>query len=191
MTGRRYHLNQVIRNPQCTHCALHESTTNVCVMGRGNPRARIMLVGEAPGEAEARTGKPFMGRAGKLLDLLLLSAGLTGRVYVTNVAKCRPPNNRTPTTNEASICSQFYLEKEIVTIRPSAIVLLGRVAINWIFKGDEFTRHCANVHPNFDGSVIPTWHPSYVLRTGGIGSKTAKELLQSLEVAEELVYGTA
>lgn len=182
MIGIRGKLN-VLRDIHCTQCELHKSSTNVCVGGRGNPHGRIVLIGEAPGEAEAETGKPFMGKSGQLLDQLLTEADLVGRVYILNTCKCRPPDNRTPTRSEQDVCSGLYLVNELDIIRPRSIVLLGRVATDWHFKGRPFVRH--TVHR---GGIIPTWHPSYVLRTGGRNARPGKELLQSLRIAKETAY---
>ncbi len=117
----------------CTKCAFWKERSNV-VFGSGNPSARIMLVGEAPGFNEDKRGVPFCGKAGEVLDRLLLSIGMDRKdIYITNVIKCRPPNNRDPLEEEIENCSG-YLERQISAIQPGIICCLGRHALKDILK---------------------------------------------------------
>jgi len=112
----------------CTLCRLHRTRTNV-VPGEGPANAKVMLVGEAPGFNEDRQGRPFVGAAGQLLTELLKLAGMDrSRVYITNVVKCRPPNNREPMPDEIEICTREYLEKQIRLVRPKLVISLGRIS---------------------------------------------------------------
>ena len=118
-----------IRN--CKRCPLYESRTNA-VPGEGDFQRRILMIGEAPGRNEDLQGRPFVGRAGRLLNELLDSIGLTREdVFITNIVKCRPPNNRDPTPEEVKACSP-YLERQIQVLRPKIIVTLGRHAWKWV-----------------------------------------------------------
>lgn len=120
--------------PTCTQCALCEGRTHV-VVGRGNPRAALLFIGEAPGEQEDKQGRPFVGRAGKLLDRLLGSLGLTEHdYYITNVNKCRPPGNRPPKADEIRACTP-YLVEQIRRMRPAVIVTLGNAATKFLLAG--------------------------------------------------------
>jgi uracil-DNA glycosylase family 4 len=150
------------RNPECTRCELHKSTTNVCVWGDGSNDAAIVAIGEAPGEAEARTGKPFMGRSGQLLRGELAKAGLSD-VYITNIVKCRPPDNRTPTAEEIKACRP-YLEEELAKIKPDYVLTLGAPAAKSVLKKSKITQARGQPvdMPGYTG--FPIFHPAYVLR---------------------------
>jgi DNA polymerase len=126
----KQHLSEIY---SCKKCALHETKTNY-VVGKGNPSAKIMLVGEAPGKWEDIKGEPFVGRAGKFLDSLLQEIGLTlNEVFITNILKCRPPNNRDPSEEEVAKCTP-HLDKEISLINPMIIAALGRHSMKFLFK---------------------------------------------------------
>lgn len=186
---RKVRLSRV-RNASCYSCALCKTAANICVMGRGKTHAKIMLVGEAPGEAEAKTGKPFMGRAGKFLDLILQDLGMTDMVYITNTVKCRPPDNRKPKPWEVDACNQ-YLEREIAIIRPAVIVALGRIAGEALLGKDlpsRGKRAFGQVHgPDDPLTIIYTWHPSYVLRTQFDPWTSKADLTKALKTARDLV----
>ena len=174
---------QRLRNTNCCKCSLCRSTHHVCIMGKGNLLAPVFLIGEAPGSAEEKTGKPFMGRAGKLLDSILAVEELEDLVYITNVVHCRPPSNRKPSETEAEICWPYTL-REIEIVQPKVIVLLGRTAMNAVgvdksLRGDHF------YDSRLKAEVVATWHPAYCLRKG----KTAtQELLEALLLARRLYY---
>jgi len=152
----------------CTRCDLHKSRTRV-VPGDGNPYSPLVFVGEAPGEEEDRQGKPFVGRAGQLLNRLIEEVlGMRrGEVYITNVCKCRPPQNRKPTPLEMMACFP-YLKKELEIIKPKVICCLGATAGEGILgKSLRITRVRGQVFPypyNPKIKVFLTYHPAYVLR---------------------------
>lgn len=152
----------------CTLCGLSKTRTNV-VLGVGNIKNKIMFIGEAPGKNEDKYGIPFCGAAGKLLDELLLSINLNRQdVYITNVIKCRPPNNRDPLIHEKEICKKYLLQ-EILNIKPKIIVTLGRHAM-YMFLDNKL--QISSVHGKvFDIytikktliKIIPLYHPAVAL----------------------------
>jgi uracil-DNA glycosylase family 4 len=136
------------------------------VFGVGNPEARLMFVGEAPGADEDIQGEPFVGRAGQLLTKIIESIGLQrSDVYIANVIKCRPPGNRNPEPVEVATCSPF-LQRQIDAIRPKVIVALGTFAAQMLLQTKTpISRLRGHVHESRDGiKVIPTFHPSFLLR---------------------------
>ncbi|MBM4108495.1 MAG: uracil-DNA glycosylase [Phycisphaerae bacterium] len=140
------------------------------VFGEGDPCARVMFVGEAPGEEEDKTGRPFVGRAGQLLDKMIVAMGLSrDRVYIANVLKTRPPNNATPTPEEAALCAP-YLHDQIRIVAPDALVTLGLPATRLILGSDESMSRLRGRWARIvtgEGRVVPvmpTYHPAYVLR---------------------------
>lgn len=149
----------------CTRCKLHEGRRHA-VFGEGNPRARVMFVGEAPGANEDQTGRPFVGAAGQLLDRIITGAmGLQRQdVYIANINKCRPPGNREPAPDEVASCLPF-LRAQIECIRPEVIVCLGRVAAQNLLGSQESTTRLRGRTLDYLGvPVIVTWHPAYLLR---------------------------
>ena len=149
----------------CVNCRLHEGRTTV-VFGEGNPNAEVMVVGEAPGQEEDKTGRPFVGQAGKLLDLLLMTAGFPREnVYICNTLKCRPPNNRNPLPDELAACSNF-LQGQIDVIKPRALIAVGKFAAQALLQSEEsIGRMRGQVHRYRDIPMIVTYHPAYLLRT--------------------------
>ena len=153
----------------CTRCPLATGRTQV-VVGRGNPSADLMFVGEAPGAEEDRQGRPFVGRSGKLLDKLVAEEmDLTeDQFYVCNTTKCRPPGNRDPKPDELVTCRPF-LERQIELMRPKVVVTLGRFAAQALLETTEgITKLRGRSYPFRTGVLIPTFHPAAVLR-GGAG----------------------
>lgn len=149
---------------ECSLCGLRSGASRV-VPGAGHVLSPLVLVGEAPGKEEDERGLPFVGRAGRLLDELLVKAGLSrSAVYVTNVTKCRPPNNRAPTAAEVKACRR-WLEKELELLEPEVIVALGSVAYNF-FGGSGIKKNRGRPFTFGKAVVIPTFHPSYLLRSG-------------------------
>jgi len=149
---------------QCTRCRLHEHRTNI-VFGEGNPAAELVFVGEGPGADEDRTGRPFVGKAGKLLDKIIEAMGM-GRsdVYIANVVKCRPPENRTPERDEAATCGPF-LFRQLGFIRPKVIVALGAPALQCLTGSREGITKVRGHWQEWHGiKVMPTYHPAYLLR---------------------------
>jgi uracil-DNA glycosylase family 4 len=154
----------------CTRCALAEGRTQV-VFGMGNPTADLMFVGEGPGAEEDKQGLPFVGRSGQLLDRLVLEEmGLTRQdFYVGNVVKCRPPGNRDPRPEEIAACWP-YLERQLDLIDPRVIVTLGNFATKLLLATEVgVTKLRGRGYPYRAGVLIPTVHPSFVLR-GGTGA---------------------
>lgn len=152
----------------CTRCALATARTNV-VFGMGDPTSDLMFIGEGPGAEEDKQGLPFVGRSGQLLDRLLLEEmGLTrDRVYIANVVKCRPPNNRDPLPAEIEACRP-YLETQLELIAPKVVVTLGKFAGQLLLKSKEgITKLRGHSYPFATGVLVPTVHPAYVLRGGG------------------------
>lgn len=149
----------------CTRCRLHEGR-NTVVFGEGNPNADVMVVGEAPGQEEDRTGRPFVGQGGKLLDLLLLTAGFPrASVYICNTLKCRPPNNRNPLPDEMEHCSS-YLHGQIDAVAPRALIAVGKFAAQALLKTEEsIGRLRGQVHTYRGIPLIVTYHPAYILRS--------------------------
>lgn len=148
----------------CRRCKLWRQRTQI-VFGVGNPRAELMLIGEAPGAEEDRQGEPFVGAAGQLLNRLLTKLGLRRQeLYIANVIKCRPPNNRTPEADEIATCKPFLL-KQIEAIQPLIIVTLGTVATHGLL-GTKIPLNRLRGHwQQYRGiPVMPTFHPSYLLR---------------------------
>jgi len=150
---------------QCTKCDELALTRKSVVFGAGNVNAKLMFVGEAPGHDEDVQGLPFVGRAGKLLTKIIEAMGLSREeVYITNVVKCRPPNNRVPLPNESSVCKQLLI-KELETIQPEVICTLGATATQAIL-GEEI--RISQARGNFFKAgpflVMPTYHPAYLLR---------------------------
>lgn len=151
-----------MRNPNCERCPLHLSSKTVCVWGDGPEDAEIMVIGEAPGKAEAKTGKPFQGDSGQLLRQTLKEYGLEGKVYITNVAKCRPPENRTPTNDELAAC-RMYLDEEIATVKPKYVVTLGNTPSLAVLGKNKITKCHGEIVEKPDFIGIPMYHPAYTL----------------------------
>ncbi len=149
---------------ECTRCKLHRGRSKI-VFGVGNPLAHLMFVGEGPGAEEDLRGEPFVGRAGKKLDDMIGAIGLKrADVYIANVVKCRPPNNRDPDVDEIAACSPFLLE-QIAAIRPRVIVTLGAPATRTLLQTSIGITKLRGVWQSFRGiPVMPTFHPAYLLR---------------------------
>jgi DNA polymerase len=153
---------------KCMRCPQLAKTRTQTVFGCGTPTARLMFIGEAPGADEDRIGQPFVGKAGQLLtDMITKGMGLRREdVYIANILKCRPPENRTPTTEEAENCSS-YLEHQIAVIRPEFLCLLGKTAAIGVLGVDPTTtmgRLRGRWHRHRGIKTLVTYHPSYLLR---------------------------
>lgn len=150
----------------CQRCQLSKTRTNT-VFGSGSLDANLMFIGEGPGRDEDLQGLPFVGRAGKLLTAMIAALGLDrDQVYISNVVKCRPPNNRDPHSDEASACSN-YLRRQIEIINPKAIVALGRVSAQLLLDTEVSLaglRNRPHKYRDTDIDVIVTYHPAYLLR---------------------------
>jgi len=170
----------------CHLCELSKSRSHV-VFGEGNEDAEILFVGEGPGATEDSTGNPFVGRAGEVLTNMIEKVLLIPRseVYIANIVKCRPPNNRVPTATEAHTCLP-YLHKQIESIKPKLIITLGATAYHYL-TGDEskITQIRGTVQKRDTYTIIPTFHPSYLLRNPSakkeafIDMKLIKSLMRS------------
>lgn len=168
---------------QCMKCALAATRTNV-VFGEGDVNAKLVFVGEAPGEDEDIQGRPFVGKAGKLLDQLIERVGL-GRndVYICNVLKCRPPGNRDPEEQERDICKK-YLFAQLELIDPEIICTLGRHAYNTLLGVDERITRVRGVLTSYRGAqLLPTYHPSFLLRN----QNKIKEAWEDMEKLKQLL----
>lgn len=150
---------------ECTRCKLHEHRTNI-VFGEGDPQARLVFIGEGPGADEDATGRPFVGRAGQLLDKIIAAIGLKREeCYIANVVKCRPPGNRTPERDEVATCEQF-LFRQLALIKPRAIVALGSPAFQCLLRTKDTITRSRGEWRDWNGvKVMPTFHPAYLLRS--------------------------
>lgn len=149
---------------ECTRCKLH-ATRKTIVFGSGNPNAKVMFIGEAPGADEDEQGLPFVGRAGQLLTKILESVGFTREeVYITNILKCRPPNNRNPENDEIASC-QGFLFRQIAVIRPVIICALGALAVQTLMQTKAPISQLRGRFMDYRGTkLVATFHPAYLLR---------------------------
>lgn len=162
----------------CQNCSLGSGCTRK-VPGKGNPQADLMIIGEAPGRDEDLQGLPFVGRAGQLLDKMLKAIGLqTEQVYITNILKCRPPNNRDPQPEEVVACSQF-LNAQIKLLQPKVLLSVGRISAQNLLKLQQplgklrQSQHCL---PETNLPLLVTYHPAYLLRNPADKSKAWEDL---------------
>jgi DNA polymerase len=148
----------------CTKCALH-ATRKQTVFGVGNPHAKLMFIGEAPGADEDAQGEPFVGRAGQLLNKIIAAMGMKREeVYIGNILKCRPPQNRDPQPSEVECCEE-YLRAQIALIQPKYICALGRIAAHWLLKTEApLGALRAGTHTYEGIPVVVTYHPAALLR---------------------------
>lgn len=172
----------------CTRCTLHQTRTQT-VFGVGTQSADWMIIGEAPGAEEDRRGEPFVGRAGKLLDEMLRALQLSREtVFIANMLKCRPPNNRDPSKEEAASC-RGYLNRQIELISPKIILAVGRIAAQHLLETDApLGRLRGQKHALGDRQipVIVTYHPAYLLRSPTQKRKSWQDLCLALEVMKEV-----
>ncbi|HET9713139.1 MAG TPA: uracil-DNA glycosylase [Pyrinomonadaceae bacterium] len=160
----------------CTRCPLHLERTHV-VHTEGNRKARLMFVGEAPGADEDAQARPFVGRAGQLLTKIIEAIGLKREeVLIGNVNRCRPPQNRAPTAEEASMCKPFLL-REIAVVQPEVIVVLGNTAMKNLLDTREGITKLRGRFQDYKGiKVMPTFHPAYLLRDPSKKRETWEDL---------------
>lgn len=172
----------------CTQCELHQTRTQT-VFGVGNPQADWLVVGEAPGADEDRQGEPFVGRAGQLLNSMLLAMGLQReQVFIANILKCRPPNNRDPKPEEVIAC-ESYLRQQIELIKPKIILAVGRIAAQNLLKVDTpigKMRGNRYQYPNSELPVIVTYHPAYLLRSPREKRKVWEDLKSAMQLYKGL-----
>ncbi len=164
---------------ECVACSLHQTRSHV-VFGVGDKHADCMLIGEAPGVDEDRLGEPFVGRAGKLLNNMLFAIGLRReQVFIANILKCRPTNNRDPRVDEIAACESF-LGSQINLVKPKLIVALGRIAAHNLLKTEQTLsalRSSSNFYGESNIPVIVTYHPAYLLRSPREKRKSWQDLL--------------
>lgn len=171
----------------CEKCELCKTRTNT-VFGEGNPAAEIMIIGEAPGANEDETGRPFVGRAGQLLDKMLLGAGFSrnDNLYIANMIKCRPPKNRDPLESEIEMCID-YLRTQVKIIAPKIIVCAGRIAAQSIIdKNFKVTKQHGEFIKKGDILFMGTYHPSALLRFPGNKEAAFADLLALRDQYESL-----
>ena len=172
--------------PACMRCKLCSLGRTQVVFGKGHAKARLMFVGEAPGEEEDQRGEPFVGRSGQLLTKIIEAIGLSReQVYIANVIKCRPPANRNPEPDEVATCEPF-LFRQVDVIQPRVIVPLGKFAAQCLLKTlDPITKLRGRQFDYRGATLIPTFHPAYLLRNPSAkrevwdDMKKVRELLQS------------
>jgi len=164
---------------QCQLCPLHQTRTQT-VFGVGNEKAKLMIIGEAPGFHEDQKGEPFVGRAGQLLNAMLQSIGFErSDVYIANILKCRPPNNRDPVPTEVLQCTP-YLKQQIALIKPQALCAVGRIAAQYLLDTTESLarlRHKTHTYGEEKLPLFVTYHPAYLLRNPSAKADAYQDLL--------------
>lgn len=172
----------------CTACPLHETRIQT-VFGTGDKNADLMIIGEAPGANEDRLGQPFVGRAGKLLDSMLFSIGLTrDQVYIANVLKSRPPRNRDPSPEEVAACTPFLL-RQIALVKPKLLLALGRISGQYLLKTQTSLGALRGQTFHFGEQKTPlfvTYHPAYLLRAPKEKRKALDDLLRVKDFLKQL-----
>ena len=151
---------------QCQECPLGSQGRTHVVFGHGNPNAKLMFIGEGPGRDEDIQGIPFVGRSGQLLNHILEAVNIKREdVFITNIVKCRPPNNRQPLPNEMATCKRILLTQQIKIIRPAIICTLGAAALQGLMEQQyKITQIRGHMLTYNDTKLIPTYHPAYILR---------------------------
>ncbi len=170
----------------CRRCVLCQGRQNI-VFGVGNPHARLVLVGEAPGREEDERGEPFVGEAGRLLDRILFAMGLRREeVYICNVEKCRPPDNRDPLPEEIAACEPF-LKRQLAAIRPQLIVTLGRFAAQTLLRDQTAITRLRGQWREYQGiPLLPTFHPAYLLRNPTSKREVWEDMKQVIQRLREM-----
>lgn len=173
---------------KCTACPLGSLGRANVVFGSGNPEAQIMFIGEAPGQEEDRLGKPFVGKSGQLLTKILSILEIDrSDIYISNIIKCRPPNNRKPTYIESNICKKILLFKQIEIIKPTVLCTLGATALEGLIGEPvkmTLMRGIPIKHPL--GTIIPTFHPAYILRNNSQLEKMILDIQYAKNISEAL-----
>ena len=174
----------------CQKCRLCEQRTNI-VIGEGDPKATIMFIGEGPGRDEDLSGRPFVGRAGQLLDKMIGAIGFRREeVYIANVVKCRPPNNRTPEESEADACLP-YLRVQFALIRPKIIVCLGATAAKYIYDPNVRITRDRGVWKEKKGVwILPTYHPAALLRDESKKREAWEDMQKLKQKYDEIAQNT-
>ena len=170
---------------KCTKCDLCKTRSNA-VPGKGSFKSDVIFVGEAPGRNEDKSGEPFVGVAGKKLSIALEEAGISrDAVYITNIVKCRPPNNRVPNTNERNTC-QEYIKKEISIIKPKIICILGNTAFNSILGGSEITKFRGKVVRKDNQLYFLTIHPAATIYNQKLIDVLKNDIVKLFDLIREL-----
>ncbi len=170
---------------KCTKCELCKTRTNA-VPGKGNFQSDVIFVGEAPGRNEDKNGEPFVGVAGKKLSIALEEAGISrDEVYITNIVKCRPPNNRVPNTSERNTC-QEYLKQEISIIKPKIICILGNTAFNSILGGSEITKFRGKVVRKDNQLYFLTIHPAATIYNQKLIDVLKNDIVKLFDLIKDL-----
>ncbi len=171
----------------CKKCKLCKNRSNI-VFGTGNKEAKVMFIGEGPGADEDREGEPFVGKAGQLMDKALIGLGIKREdLYIANIVKCRPPQNRNPEQNEADACLN-YLRNQVVLIKPKIIVLLGSIALKNILGTDYSITASRGKWIEHKGILyMPTWHPAALLRDESKKIDFWNDLKQVREKCQEII----
>jgi DNA polymerase len=166
----------------CALCGLEKTRTQT-VFGVGNHRADLLVIGEAPGANEDKQGEPFVGRAGMLLNAMLHAIGLDRKdIYIANILKCRPPNNRDPLPREVELCTP-YLKQQIAMIQPKLIVTVGRIAAQFLLSTEESMGKLRGKVFEYEGiPVVATYHPAYLLRSPRAKEKSYHDFLRIKEL---------
>jgi DNA polymerase len=172
----------------CTRCPLHLQRTQV-VIGEGNPRSPLMIVGEGPGADEDRLGRPFVGRAGQLLDKILEAAEIPREeIYITNIVKCRPPGNRTPTDEEMETCKPI-LREQFMVIRPKIIVTLGSAPTRALIDPKARITKVRGQWVEKKGVLfMPTFHPAYLLRNPASKKEAWEDFQKVSDAYKEVLH---
>jgi uracil-DNA glycosylase family 4 len=180
-------LNEEVRN--CPKCPLSKTRTHA-VPGEGPIDAEIMLIGEGPGFHEDKQGRPFVGQSGRFLEELLHSIGLSReQVYITNVVKCRPPENRDPAPNEIAACAP-YLDRQLGIIDPKIVVTLGRHSMARFFPGQSITRIHGQPKPDGNRLIFPMFHPAAGLRSQSVAALIREDMLKIPPLLEQMRAST-
>jgi uracil-DNA glycosylase len=174
----------------CTRCKLYKGRKNI-VFGEGNPGAVLVFVGEGPGQEEDQQGRPFVGAAGQLLTDIIVKGMKLKRedVYICNIVKCRPPNNRNPEPDEIEACEPFLI-KQLQAIKPKVIVGLGNVAVKTLLKTKEGITSLRGSWKTYQGiPLMPTFHPAYLLRTPGDKKLVWEDIKQVMSMLDKIRKG--
>lgn len=182
-------LSQIEKNiKNCSKCKLCKTAMNA-VPGEGNLNSELVFIGEAPGATEDATGRPFVGRAGKLLETLLGEIGYQrSDIWIGNIIKHRPPENRDPLPDEIAAC-QPYLTMQLKAIAPKLVVTLGRFAMNYFYEEGKITRDHGNPISIKNYTVYPVYHPAAALRNGAMHTTLREDFLKIPKVLDELKKG--
>jgi uracil-DNA glycosylase family 4 len=173
---------------QCTKCELAK-TRNHVIFGEGNSNAGILIIGEAPGRDEDIQGKPFVGKSGQLLDKILAACGFTrsDHIFISNIIKCRPPDNRIPTSEEAAACMPWLL-KQIEQVDPKIVILLGATALKYMAGTDHRITRDRGKWLNLHGRLaMPVYHPAALLRDPGLKYDTWEDFKKIVFKYRELI----